>query len=91
MCTAPQVLRKLQADEEASERLARAGVKLGTTCVETLFEGDVIVGETAAGSWCGGRHGQRGVEGLEARPRAPASGACATLPARSSFEAPWTY
>lgn len=46
MCTAPQVLRRFLAADEASGRLARAGVKLGTTCVETLFEGDVIAGET---------------------------------------------
>jgi predicted aconitase len=45
ICTAPQVLEKLKADADVYQRLIAAGVKLGVTCVETLFEGDVIAGE----------------------------------------------
>jgi predicted aconitase len=50
MCAAPQILQKFKAgvtaaDATAYERLERAGVKFSVTCVETLFEGDVIAGE----------------------------------------------
>jgi predicted aconitase len=45
ICAAPQVLQKFKADMTAYERLERAGVKFSVTCVETLFEGDVIAGE----------------------------------------------
>jgi hypothetical protein len=38
-------LQKFKADATAYERLERAGVKFSATCVETLFEGDVIAGE----------------------------------------------
>jgi hypothetical protein len=42
ICTAPGVLEAFEADVEARDRLIDAGVKLGVTCVETLFEGGVI-------------------------------------------------
>ena len=42
ICTAPGVLEKFQTDVDAYNRLIDAGVKLGVTCVETLFEGGVI-------------------------------------------------
>jgi hypothetical protein len=42
ICTAPGVLEKFQTDVDAYNRLVDAGVKLGVTCVETLFEGGVI-------------------------------------------------
>jgi len=42
ICTAPGVLEKFQTDIDAYNRLIDAGVKLGVTCVETLFEGGVI-------------------------------------------------
>jgi predicted aconitase len=45
ICTAPQVLATFKADADACQRLTDAGVRLGVTCVETLFEGDVIAGE----------------------------------------------
>jgi predicted aconitase len=42
ICSAPGVLEKFKADVDAHDRLIEAGVKLGVTCVETLFEGGVI-------------------------------------------------
>jgi predicted aconitase len=44
ICTAPGVLEKFKTDVETYDRLIDAGVKLGVTCVETLFEGGVIAG-----------------------------------------------
>jgi predicted aconitase len=44
ICTAPSVLERFKTDTDAYQRLIAAGVKLGVTCVETLFEGDVIAG-----------------------------------------------
>jgi predicted aconitase len=42
ICTAPGVLEKFRTDLDAHDRLIDAGVRLGVTCVETLFEGGVI-------------------------------------------------
>ncbi len=42
ICTAPGVLEKFKTNVDAYDRLVDAGVKLGVTCVETLFEGGVI-------------------------------------------------
>jgi len=42
ICTAPGVLEVFKTDVEAYDRLIDAGVKIGVTCVETLFEGGVI-------------------------------------------------
>jgi predicted aconitase len=42
ICTAPGVLEKFKTDVDAHGRLIDAGVRLGVTCVETLFEGGVI-------------------------------------------------
>ena len=42
ICTAPGVLEEFKTDVVAHDRLIDAGVKLGVTCVETLFEGGVI-------------------------------------------------
>lgn len=45
ICAAPQVLTKFKADTDACGKLLSAGVKLSSTCVETLFEGGVSDGE----------------------------------------------
>jgi len=42
ICAAPGVLDKFKAEGDAHDCLIEAGVKLGVTCVETLFEGGVI-------------------------------------------------
>jgi len=42
ICTAPGVLEEFKTDVVAHDRLIDAGVKLGVTCPETLFEGGVI-------------------------------------------------
>ena len=42
ICTAPGVLDEFKTDVRAYDLLIDAGVKLGVTCPETLFEGGVI-------------------------------------------------
>jgi predicted aconitase len=42
ICSAPAVLEKIKTDKATVARLTDAGVNLGVTCVETLFEGGVI-------------------------------------------------
>lgn len=45
LCAAPHVLRAFKADEEAYERLKRAGVKLSATCAEVYMDNPLCARE----------------------------------------------